>query len=371
MRITFVLPCFNLSGGIRVAAIYAEKLHRRGHKVVAVAPCEAGPTFRGIVRSLLKERRWPSAPPPEPSHFDGLAVEHRLLSHPAPVTETDVPDADVVVATWWESAEWVAKLSDAKGVKVHFMQGYETFAATPEEVDAVCRRPIPKIVISGWLRDIVRDRFGQTPLALIPNSVDTGQFNAPPRGKQATPAVGFSYSTQAIKGCDIILKAYHLAAEKVPGLRLVVISNCPISDQLPLPPGTDLAYQARDQALRGAYSRCDVWLSGTREEGFGLPILEAMACRTPVIATPAGAAPELLAKGGGVLVPHEDPGAMARAITEICSLPEDRWRALSDAALATATGYTWDDATDLFEKALREAVELARSSEHSSGNERS
>jgi glycosyltransferase involved in cell wall biosynthesis len=369
MRITFVLPCFNLSGGIRVAAIYADKLHRRGHHVVAVAPCERGPTLRGILRSLIKERKWPATPAPEPSHFDGLAVEHRLLSHPAPVIEADVPDAEVVIATWWESAEWVANLSAAKGVKVHFMQGYETFAATPEEVDAVCRRPIPKIVISSWLRDIVRERFGQTPLALVPNAVDTDQFHAPPRGKQAAPTVGFSYSTQAIKGCDLILKAYHLAAAKMPGLRLVVISNCPISEQLPLPPGAELSYQARDQALRAAYSRCDAWLSGTREEGFGLPILEAMACRTPVIATPAGAAPELLAKGSGILVPHEDPEAMARAITEICSLPEDRWRMLSDAALATATGYSWDDATDRFEQALHEAVERARSTKVTLGNE--
>src|SRR5262249_39465262 len=118
--------------------------------------------------------------------------------------------------------------------------------------------------------------------------------------------------------------------------------------------------EARDQTLRDAYAGCDAWLSGTREEGFGLPILEAMACRTPVIATPAGAAPELLAKGGGLLVPHEDPAAMAQAIVQICSLPEPEWKALSDAALATATGYTWDDATDLFEKALQTAVERTR-----------
>jgi len=295
-----------------------------------------------------------------------MAVGHVLLPHPAPVIEADVPDADVIVATWWESAEWVAKMSDVKGVKVHFMQGYEVFAGNPEEVDSTYRRPIGKIVISGWLRDIVQGKFGQTPLALIPNSVDMGQFHAPPRGKQATPTVGFSYTTQAIKGCDIILKAYDLAAERIPGLRLVVIGNCPVSDRLPLPPGAEFCYQARDQTLRGAYSRCDVWLSGTREEGFGLPILEAMACRTPVIATPAGAAPELLAKGGGVLVPHEDAGAMAGAIADICLLHEDRWRVLSDAALATATGYTWDDATDLFEKALQVAVERSRDPARSS-----
>jgi hypothetical protein len=47
---------------------------------------------------------------------------------------------------------------------------------------------------------------------------------------------------------------------------------------------------------------------------------------------------------------------MARAIVRVCSLPETEWRGLSDAALATATGYTWDQATDLLEAALKQAA---------------
>jgi glycosyltransferase involved in cell wall biosynthesis len=358
MRITFVLPCFNLSGGVRVTAVYAERLRRRGHRVVAVAPQVNPPSWRYALQTLWREWRWPSVAP-EPSHFDGLAVERRLLPHPGPVTEADVPDADVIVASWWEDVDSLAGMSDAKGARVHFVQGYETFAAAAGVVDATFRRPIPKIVISGWLRDIVQGRFGQTPLALVPNSVDTATFHAPPRGKQPAPTVGLSYSTGPVKGVDIMLQAFGLAAE-LPGLRLVAVSHVPVAPELPLPPGAEFIRQVRDETLREVYSRCDVWLSGTREEGFGLPILEAMACRTPVIATPAGAAPDLLAGGGGVLVPHEDPRAMARAVVEVCSLPEERWRALSDAALATATGYTWDDATDRFEKALQEAVARAR-----------
>jgi glycosyltransferase involved in cell wall biosynthesis len=85
-----------------------------------------------------------------------------------------------------------------------------------------------------------------------------------------------------------------------------------------------------------------------------------MACRTPVIATPAGAAPELLGSGGGVLVPQENPAAMADAIERICTLPDAQWRALSDRAHATACGYTWHHATDLFEAALRCAIERQR-----------
>jgi glycosyltransferase involved in cell wall biosynthesis len=352
MRITFVLPCFNLSGGIRVTSIYAERLRRRGHQVVVVAPSEPSPTFKDKVRSLLRGKGWPRPWKQGPSHFDGLAVDHRLLPHPAPVVEADVPDADVIIATWWESAEWIAKMSAAKGVQVHFVQGYEAFSASAETVDPTYRRSMPKIVISGWLRDLMQNRFGQPPLALVSNSVDTEQFQAPPRGKQATPTVGFVYSTQSIKGCDIMIKAFELARAQVPALRLVAMSNDQIAPELPLPAGAEFISKARDQTLRDTYARCDAWLSGTREEGFGLPLVEAMACRTPVIATPAGAAPELLSKGGGILVPHENPAAMAAAIVKVASLSDADWHALSDAARATVTGYTWDDATALFEQAL-------------------
>jgi glycosyltransferase involved in cell wall biosynthesis len=97
-------------------------------------------------------------------------------------------------------------------------------------------------------------------------------------------------------------------------------------------------------------------LFSSRTEGFGLPVLEAMACRTPVIATPAGAAPELLAEGGGILVRPEDPEDMARAIERIVALDEPDWLRLSDLAFATASRHNWDDATDRFEEALRAAT---------------
>jgi glycosyltransferase involved in cell wall biosynthesis len=356
MRVTFVLPPVDLTGGSRVASIHAEGLRRRGHHVVAVSVCNPRPTLRDRFRSLAKGKGWPVWKPRGPSHFDELEVEHRRLDHAGPVTDADVPEADVVIGTWWETVTWVAGLSPSRGLKAHFVQGYDIFGGPPEEVDATYRLPFPKIVISEWLRNLLQTKFNQTPVAVVPNSVATDKFFAPPRGKQATPTVGMIYSTDPNKGCATSIKAYELAAEQVPGLRLVSMGSCPVSKDLPLPRTAEFTYQARDQQLRAIYSQCDAWLYGSRVEGFGLPLLEAMACRTPVIATPGGAAPELVAKGGGILVPHGDAQAMAQAVVKICSLPDAEWRVLSDSALATATAITWDDAIAMFEKALFQIV---------------
>jgi glycosyltransferase involved in cell wall biosynthesis len=356
MRITFVLPTADLSGGSRVLSIYAGGLQRRGHQVTAVSVNHWRPTLKDRVRSLLRGRGWLRQQKRGPSHFDGLPLDLRLLKHSGPVTDADVPDADVVIGTWWETVRWVSGLAPAKGLKVHFVQGYDIYGGLAEDVHAVYRLPYPKIVISNWLRDLIQSKYGQTPVATIPNSVPTDQFFAPARGKQPVPTVGTIYAIDPNRATDLALKAYDLALKELPTLKLKTMGTVKVSDELPLPPGAEFTFHAREQQLRDIYSGCDAWLFTTRQEGFGLPILEAMACRTPVIGTPAGAAPELLPKGGGVLVPHDDPAAMARAIVTICTLPDAEWRKLSDAALATATGYTWEEAVDRFDKALQSIV---------------
>jgi len=355
VKITFVLPHAGLAGGIRVVAIYAERLQKRGHEVFVVSLPTAPISPLQQVKSLLKGKGWLSYN--KASHFDGLDVPHRVIERIRPVMNDDVPDADVVVATWWETAEWVANLSKAKGAKAYFIQHYEVFEGMPKErVEATWSLPMHKITISQWLVDLAGEQYGDHNISLVPNSVGTEQFYAPPRGKQSTPTVGMLYSPISWKGCDISLKAFSLAAQKIPNLRLVTFGET-LSPDLPLPPGTEYAYGPNQSSLKNFYAKCDAWLFGSRTEGFGLPILEAMACRTPVIGTPAGAAPELLTDGAGILVKPEDPEDMARAIEQICKLPDAEWRKMSDAAYSTATQYTWDDAVKLFESALHTAID--------------
>ena len=120
-----------------------------------------------------------------------------------------------------------------------------------------------------------------------------------------------------------------------------------------------MALWQSDSELQNLYSQCDAWLFGTRREGFGLPVLEAMSCRTPVIGTPAGAGMQLLGDGAGVLVSPEDPEGMAEAIVKLCRLPDSEWRQLSEAAHARAALYTWPKAVRAFERALLGIVENA------------
>jgi glycosyltransferase involved in cell wall biosynthesis len=88
-------------------------------------------------------------------------------------------------------------------------------------------------------------------------------------------------------------------------------------------------------------------LANYQSEGFGLPI----------IGTPAGATPELLAGVGGILVKPKDPENMAKAIEPICQLSDAQWRAMSKTALEKVINYDWQDATNILEAALYAARE--------------
>lgn len=364
MRITFVVGRADMAGGFRVIAIYARALQQRGHQVLVVSRPDARPGLKDKLRLIAKGKPIPD-PRRVPHHLNGSDVEHRLLPERRGVTAADVPDADIVISTWWETAEWVDALPASKGVKVHFIQDYETWMGCEERVDATCRLQMPKITPAKWVKELLETKFGAADVALVPNAVDLQTFTAPPRGKQAVPTVGFMFTSFLNKGSDVCLKACDLARKQLPNLKVVTFGSMPPDETLGLPPEVEFHLRAPEQKLKEIYGACDVWLFGTRREGFGLPILEAMACRTPVIGTPAGAAPELLAPGGGILVPMEDWRAMAEAIVKVCTLPDADWRAMSDNAYATASRYTWDDATDLFEAVLQRAARSARASERS------
>ena len=257
---------------------------------------------------------------------------------------------------WWETAPWVAALSPSKGAKAYFMQDYGAPGQELEDVVPTWSLPLHLITISRWLANLIVEHQGDVPISLVPNGVDLDLFHAPTRGKQAHPTVGFVYRESWAKGADIVLEAFRLARRSLPDLKLRTYGPMQPAGADGLPEGMTFHHRPPDEKLAGIYASCDAWLFASRREGFGLPILEAMACRTPVIATPAGAAPELLEDRGGMLVKSEDPADMARAIERIASLSEDDWRVMSDVARATAARHTWNGATDLFEAALDEAI---------------
>jgi glycosyltransferase involved in cell wall biosynthesis len=358
MRITFVTPVADVTGGSRVTHIYAKALRERGHSVCLVTRPRVD-RLRKRLRSLLSGRGLPPRIAAAPTFYDAASYDYRVVSPFRPIGAADVPDADVVIATWWETAEWVESYPASKGKRVHFVQHYEgLFPGQPKDkVNAVLRLPTPKITISRWLSDMLRNEFGASAVALAPNSVDFKQFHANPRGKQPQPTLGLVYSGQPTKDCATGLRAFAKIKGTIPNARLVLFGKTPPLVTLPIPRGASYALLPPQETIRDIYASCDVWLCSSSSEGFGLPVLEAMACRCPIVSTAVGGPIDLITDGvEGFLVPIGDAEAVAEKASAVLAMPEAEWRKMSDAAYAKATSYSWKDAVDRFEAALIEAA---------------
>lgn len=351
MKITFLLPVDDLGGGNRVVATYATQLLARGHDVLAVINAPARPSVRERWRAwrhgywhALRERRLSL-----PGHVGQSGVPFKVLERHRPIVADDLPDADFVVATWWETARWMHELPGSKGRKVHLIQGYETWGGNdPNQVNASLRLPNRKIAISSGLKTQIETTLGPLGIEVVSNGVDLHQFQAPRRRRGAPPRVGFIYARDPIKGTDRCLQALALARQRLPGLQALAFGTDTVAGELGL---AGIRYHPRpaQDRLASLYASCDAWLFGSRIDSFGLPVLEAMACRTPVIGVPVGAAPDLLANGAGMLLSASHPNlpeAMADAIVSLCTVPSSTWQAMSDQAHERASACTWHTATD-------------------------
>jgi glycosyltransferase involved in cell wall biosynthesis len=361
MKITFVLGTANLTGGVRIVAEHARMLHANGHDVTVVCkrPVLPGRLTR-VWRKLRGQRikRTTTA-----SHLDAAAYPVVMVGRPGPIVAADVPDADLVIATWWETAEWVAGFPREKGVKVNFLQHYEVHPWLPaDRVKAVWRLPMRKIVVSEWLAGIAREEFGDPTAILVPNGLDLEVFRYVDRGPSGRRIIGGMYAGVGKES----FKRFWLAVETVRTLlsrdaacRFVGF-GARAAGPGELPEGSEFEIAPPQKRIAEIYASCDCWLFTSDKEGYGLPLLEAMASGTPVVATPAGAAPELLASGGGRLVDSDDPEVLADAVEEILGLDEASWRAMSRAARAEAEKHSWTAVGDRMEAALKKVLAESR-----------
>jgi glycosyltransferase involved in cell wall biosynthesis len=355
MRITFVAPPVDMAGGIKVVVIYAQRLMRNGHNVCIVSPPSPVPSAFARTKSWLRGKGWPAISASATSHLDKSGVEHRVLDRWRPVVDEDLPDADVVIATWWETAEWVSALHPRKGAKAYFIQHHEVFPFLPiERSRATYRLPLSKIVISRWLKELMDREYDDSSADLIPNSVDPRQFFAPARAKQPVPTVGFLYSTVSFKSLEVTLAALDVVKRRLGQVRGIAFGSERLSSRLPLSSWIEFHHLPPQDHIRLLYGSCDVWLCGSSSEGFHLPPLEAMACRCPVVSTRVGGPMDIIQAGvNGFLAQIGDWNELADKTIEVLESSPDSWLKMSNAALATALSYSWDNATELLEAALR------------------
>jgi glycosyltransferase involved in cell wall biosynthesis len=343
LRITFVLPHLSLSGGDKITFTYADGLAARGHDVTVVHG--RLPSLKARMRHSLFGRN-------SEFHLPGDKVKLVPAKGPPGALPRFLPDADILVGSWWETVESISKAPAAKGRMVHHVQGHEVFSYLPARAASVYRLPNAKIVVSNWLRDIMQTTYGAKNVSLVLNPVDTRKFVMEARPPAQAPTVGTVYSSAPMKNSASAFTAAARAREKVPGLRLLAFGAGELARGLEGMSHVDFHLRPDQDLIPELYRACDYWLFSSTSEGFGLPILEAMASGTPVIATPAGAAPDLVNEETGMLLAGYEPREMADAIVNLYSAGEAKRREMARACRATAEAHDIASAVSQFETIL-------------------
>jgi len=340
LRITFLVPGRGLVGGIKVMGEYAGRLQARGHQVKIVYR-RAARNLKRLVQALIA-RRSP----------DALALSHCPLVGVREVSDRSMPDADVLVVTGLGVGRAALALTPAKGRVVHLVQGTLHLEESPSEAREVLGATVRRVAVSESVAAFLREQFGLDSV-VVPNGVDHEQFTSPPRRFAEPRSVGMIYAPGPAKAADEGLEAIRRVREQWPNVRLVVYGAR-------RPPGrwprAEMFVRPSLRRLRTVYGLCDVWLAPSHSEGFGLPVLEAMACRVVPVATRSGGHEGIIEEGvSGFLVPVGDTAAMVDRIGLLVQ-DEGLLGRMSAAAYERSLAFDWERSTDQLDAILREGA---------------
>ena len=217
------------------------------------------------------------------------------------------------------------------------------------------------------ISDAVR-RFSSERVGLPAAKIDVVHY-----GLDGLPGTWAENPPLEVGGAPLLLAVCRLAPQKgldtavralpeIPDATLLVLGEGPERESLTalassLGVGDRLLLPGRVGDVAALYRRADLLVHPARWEGFGLALLEAMLAAKPVVAADAGSAPELVDHSRtGLLVPVDEPGALAEAV---CSLLADRARAdeLGRAGLERArrefsVGHMVDGTLAAYERAM-------------------
>jgi glycosyltransferase involved in cell wall biosynthesis len=159
------------------------------------------------------------------------------------------------------------------------------------------------------------------------------------------------------KGYDVLVEA--LARLKDHRWRLVIVGDNTRSPETAARLDEDIVrYGLSDRIeivgpvpqdhLAEIYAAADLFVLPSRFEGYGMAYTEAVANGVPVIGTSAGAIPDTVPPGAGILVPPDDVDALADALKRVMDDAPERARLAAGARAASASFPTWRESAALF-----------------------
>ena len=355
--ITFVLPGFRPTGGIRATLELADGLRSRGWETRILVPERTllAP-FRSAVGML--QRYAPRAASPLVQRFAPAGRSQQdwfPLRTPVEVAGHDlvaaVSASGAVVATSYRTAEELLRWKGRSSRGVYLIQHYETWSGPTRRVDATWRGFDRCIVTAPWLADLASDRFGKRDdqVALAPYGVDLHAFTPDPGTRdRGGCVVGFVWDDRPIKGGDDVIEALSRLRDRGVAMQVRAYGI----GERPLPDWVEMSGVTSGRALTSFYRDLDVFVAPGRQESGPMGVTEAMATGVAVVATDVGDVRLWSDDGAAVrIVPPAQPLRLAEAIHALADDTNTRER-LGSAGRVAIERYPWERMVSEVEEAL-------------------
>ena len=356
MKITFVVSQYNrISGGNRALFEYSNRLKDRGHEVSWYVIAKPARWYRVDHWKRIITKKITKLPPDAIDWLENK-VPINLLSYN---DVSLIPDSDILMATAWQTADFINQFRNRKGKKFYFVQHHESlWAREKTRAQKTYYMPLKKLVISSWLKEILRKQYNQEAEVLVtPVNKNVFYFEEPIQDKS---------SRVCILHHDYDWKGFRDAIEAVKILRLKNYEIEPVvfGEKLRDPSllyetaGFNFEYHYRPtgDTLRRLYASCGVYLCPSWYEGLGMPSMEAMACGAALVTTDTGGSWDYAADGDTALVsPPKQPEQLANNLARV--LDDEALRTkLAENGFQKIGEFSWDANTLRLESLFKESL---------------
>jgi glycosyltransferase involved in cell wall biosynthesis len=307
----------------------------------------------GELAALAPERYRVVAPRPGLAHGAGHAWEQfalpvltrsdALVYSPANLAPVALGSRNVVV------------IHDAAALRHPEWYGRGYVAYQRALLPLLARRSAVVITVSEWSRGELVDVLGASPdrVVVVPNGVEE-RFSpdavpSSPRERPYVLTVGTRIARKNLAALDRAA-----AALDAIGVDLVAAGSGRGYMRAEGGVSVQALGYVPDAELPGLYAGAVALAMPSLYEGFGLPVLEAMAAGTPVVAAERAALPETCG-GAAVLIDPEDPDALSEALVQVVT-DSDLSSSLRTRGLERARAFTWRRAAELTDAAIQSAL---------------
>ncbi len=241
-------------------------------------------------------------------------------------------------------------------------------------------RALPKVLtVSQSSRLDIVEQLGVDPerVAVVPIGVDPALHRPLPWVRRVPGRIMTTASADVpMKGLAHLLEALAKVRTDHPEAHLVVVGRprqdgptLKLVDRLGLGAAVEFAAGESDERLVERYAEASLAAVPSLYEGFSLPAAEAMACGVPLVATSAGALPEVAGRDGesALLVPPRDAEALASALRRLLDEPQLAARLGAAGRRRVLDRFTWSRAARGTAAQYEALLELARGRRRASG----